>query len=219
MVDGYFAADPRRQPAPARQLHGPPADGRAVRPLGDLGRARRGDRATRPSRSSATRRCSATRPARSTRSATSTRRQVRQLAAASASRTRSCARRRRPTCGPARPTRSRAGFSYPELDRLLFWRIDKRRSTEEMVALGFDPADGRAGRPDGRRRRVQAPGAADRQARTADGRRGLPLPAAPAGLRARVSDPRRHAVCRRHARSATSVTSPSGRSRCCAPSR
>ena len=35
---------PGRQPAPTRQLHGPPADGRAVRPLGDVGRARRGDR-------------------------------------------------------------------------------------------------------------------------------------------------------------------------------
>ena len=30
------------------------------------------------------------------------------------------------------------GFSYPELDRLLFWRIDKRRSIDEVVALGFD---------------------------------------------------------------------------------
>ncbi len=29
------------------------------------------------------------------------------------------------------------GFSYPELDRLLFWRIDKRRSIDEVVALGF----------------------------------------------------------------------------------
>jgi NAD+ synthase len=32
------------------------------------------------------------------------------------------------------------GFSYPELDRLLFWRIDKRRSIDEVVALGFDRA-------------------------------------------------------------------------------
>jgi NAD+ synthase len=31
-------------------------------------------------------------------------------------------------------------FSYPELDRLLFWRIDKRRSIDEVVALGFDRA-------------------------------------------------------------------------------
>ncbi len=30
------------------------------------------------------------------------------------------------------------GFSYPELDRLLFWRIDKRRSIDEVVALGFE---------------------------------------------------------------------------------
>ncbi len=29
------------------------------------------------------------------------------------------------------------GFSYPELDRLLFWRIDKRRSIDEVAALGF----------------------------------------------------------------------------------
>jgi NAD+ synthase len=30
------------------------------------------------------------------------------------------------------------GFSYPLLDRLLFWRIDKRRSIDEVVALGFE---------------------------------------------------------------------------------
>ena len=64
--------------------------------------------------------------------------QVRQLAAAMACPTRSSARRRRRTCGPARPTRPRSGFSYPELDRLLFWRIDKRRSIDEVVALGFE---------------------------------------------------------------------------------
>ena len=32
------------------------------------------------------------------------------------------------TCGRARPTRPRPASRYPELDRLLFWRIDKRRS-------------------------------------------------------------------------------------------
>ncbi len=31
-------------------------------------------------------------------------------------------------------------FSYPELDRILYWRIDRRRSVEEVAALGFDPA-------------------------------------------------------------------------------
>ena len=40
---------------------------------------------------------------------------------------------------PGQTDESEAGFSYPVLDRLLFWRIDKRRSNEEMTALGFDP--------------------------------------------------------------------------------
>jgi len=39
---------------------------------------------------------------------------------------------------PGQTDETEAGFSYPELDRLLFWRIDKRRSVEEVVALGFD---------------------------------------------------------------------------------
>jgi NAD+ synthase len=38
---------------------------------------------------------------------------------------------------PGQTDEAEAGFSYPELDRLLFWRIDKRRSIEEVVALGF----------------------------------------------------------------------------------
>ena len=41
---------------------------------------------------------------------------------------------------PGQTDETEAGFSYPVLDRLLFWRIDKRRSTEEMASLGFDPA-------------------------------------------------------------------------------
>ncbi|MEA2608174.1 MAG: synthase [Chloroflexota bacterium] len=41
---------------------------------------------------------------------------------------------------PGQTDEIEGGFSYPELDRLLFWRIDKRRSVEEIVALGFDPA-------------------------------------------------------------------------------
>ncbi|HYH91946.1 MAG TPA: NAD+ synthase [Candidatus Saccharimonadales bacterium] len=40
---------------------------------------------------------------------------------------------------PGQTDESEAGFSYPELDRLLFWRIDKRRSVDEVVALGFSP--------------------------------------------------------------------------------
>jgi len=40
---------------------------------------------------------------------------------------------------PGQTDETEAGFTYHELDRLLFWRIDKRRSVDEMVALGFDP--------------------------------------------------------------------------------
>ncbi|MEW6224003.1 MAG: NAD+ synthase [Chloroflexota bacterium] len=41
---------------------------------------------------------------------------------------------------PGQTDESEAGFSYPDLDRLLFWRIDKRRSVDEVVAKGFDRA-------------------------------------------------------------------------------
>jgi NAD+ synthase len=40
---------------------------------------------------------------------------------------------------PGQTDEDEGGFSYPLLDRLLFWRIDKRRSTEELLALGFEP--------------------------------------------------------------------------------
>jgi len=41
---------------------------------------------------------------------------------------------------PGQTDEGEGEFSYPALDRLLFWRIDKRRSVDEMIALGFDPA-------------------------------------------------------------------------------
>jgi NAD+ synthase len=41
---------------------------------------------------------------------------------------------------PGQTDEDEGGFSYPVLDRLLFWRVDKRRSTEELVTLGFDAA-------------------------------------------------------------------------------
>ena len=41
---------------------------------------------------------------------------------------------------PGQTDEIEGGFSYPVLDRLLFWRIDKRRSIEEMAELGFEPA-------------------------------------------------------------------------------
>jgi NAD+ synthase len=40
---------------------------------------------------------------------------------------------------PGQTDESEAGFSYHELDRLLYWRIDRRRSTLEMAELGFAP--------------------------------------------------------------------------------
>ena len=40
---------------------------------------------------------------------------------------------------PGQTDEGEGGFSYPELDRLLHWRIDKRRSIEELVAMGFEP--------------------------------------------------------------------------------
>jgi NAD+ synthase len=39
---------------------------------------------------------------------------------------------------PGQTDETEAGFSYPVLDRLLFWRVDRRRSIDELVAMGFD---------------------------------------------------------------------------------
>ncbi len=41
---------------------------------------------------------------------------------------------------PGQTDETEAGFSYPVLDRLLYWRIDRRRSVDEVIALGFDRA-------------------------------------------------------------------------------
>jgi NAD+ synthase len=41
---------------------------------------------------------------------------------------------------PGQTDEGEGAFSYPVLDRLLFWRVDKRRSVEEMVDLGFEQA-------------------------------------------------------------------------------
>jgi NAD+ synthase len=40
---------------------------------------------------------------------------------------------------PGQTDESEGKFSYPELDRLLYWLVDKRRSTDELTALGFEP--------------------------------------------------------------------------------
>jgi NAD+ synthase len=41
---------------------------------------------------------------------------------------------------PGQTDENEAGFTYPVLDRLLFWMIDRRRTDEELVAMSFDPA-------------------------------------------------------------------------------
>ena len=41
---------------------------------------------------------------------------------------------------PGQTDETEGEFSYPVLDRLLFWRVDKRRSLDEMAGLGFEPA-------------------------------------------------------------------------------
>ena len=60
---------------------------------------------------------------------------------------------------PGQTDETEAGFSYPELDRLLYWLVDRRRSLEELALRASQPpgpSPGRAGRRG--RRRVQAPG-------------------------------------------------------------
>ena len=39
---------------------------------------------------------------------------------------------------PDQTDEGEGGFSYPLLDRILYWRIDRRRSTEELVTMGFE---------------------------------------------------------------------------------
>jgi NAD+ synthase len=41
---------------------------------------------------------------------------------------------------PGQTDETEAGFTYPVLDRVLFWRIDRRRSVDELVAMGFERA-------------------------------------------------------------------------------
>jgi NAD+ synthase len=41
---------------------------------------------------------------------------------------------------PDQTDEDEGGFNYAELDRILYWRIDRRRSPEEVVAMGFSRA-------------------------------------------------------------------------------
>ncbi len=40
---------------------------------------------------------------------------------------------------PGQTDETEAGFTYPVLDRLLYWLVDKRRSHDELVRKGFPP--------------------------------------------------------------------------------
>ncbi len=64
--------------------------------------------------------------------------QVRQVAAAIGVSEQIIAKAPSADLWPDQTDEGEGGFSYPELDRLLFWRIDKRRSIHEVVALGFE---------------------------------------------------------------------------------
>jgi NAD+ synthase len=41
---------------------------------------------------------------------------------------------------PDQTDEGEGSFSYPLLDRILYWRIDRRRSTDELVEMGFELA-------------------------------------------------------------------------------
>jgi NAD+ synthase len=41
---------------------------------------------------------------------------------------------------PGQTDESEGAFSYPVLDRILYWLVDRRRSVDELVAMGFDRA-------------------------------------------------------------------------------
>ena len=63
--------------------------------------------------------------------------QVRQVAAAIGVPEQSIRKAPSADLWPGQTDEAEAGFTYPELDRLLFWMIDKRRTDEELLAMGF----------------------------------------------------------------------------------
>jgi NAD+ synthase len=66
--------------------------------------------------------------------------QVRQLAAAMGVPHQIIAKAPSADLWPDQTDEGEGAFSYPVLDRVLYWRIDRRRSTDELVAMGFDRA-------------------------------------------------------------------------------
>jgi NAD+ synthase len=65
--------------------------------------------------------------------------QVRQMAAAVGVPDRIIAKAPSADLWPGQTDEEEGGFRYEEIDRLLYWMIDKRRSDEELVAMGFEP--------------------------------------------------------------------------------
>ncbi len=66
--------------------------------------------------------------------------QVRQMAAAIGVPRQIIAKAPSADLWPDQTDEGEGGFSYPLLDRLLYWRIDRRRATDELVGMGFDRA-------------------------------------------------------------------------------
>ena len=105
---------------------------------------------------------------------------------------------------PGQTDEIEGGFSYPLLDRLLFWRVDKRRSTEELAELGFDAASS-----SGWTGSSPAPSSSARSRRSPSSGRGRPASTTctrddgrarpPGERRRRPTGGRRDAVRRRHA--------------------
>jgi NAD+ synthase len=65
--------------------------------------------------------------------------QVRQLAAAMGVPAQVIAKAPSADLWPDQTDEEEGSFSYPLLDRILYWRIDRRRSSEELVGMGFEP--------------------------------------------------------------------------------
>ena len=64
--------------------------------------------------------------------------QVRQMAAAMGVPTQVIAKAPSADLWPDQTDEDEGSFSYPLLDRILYWRIDRRRSIDELVEMGFD---------------------------------------------------------------------------------
>jgi len=66
--------------------------------------------------------------------------QVRQLAAAIGVPRQVIAKAPSADLWPDQTDEGEGGFSYPLLDRILYWRVDRRRSLEELAGMGFERA-------------------------------------------------------------------------------